>query len=641
MRSPPLRASLLALVAFALLAPGRVSAERVSVEPEGERWPVWPTEITRAAEPLIAAGDEPIPESQRLEALQNLRPFATPLVEKVILDALIDPSPALRREALQACSRREIKACVAPARTIWRGGGTDLSSRLYALRVILLEPTAAHVDLILAALRDPAEILRVEAARLLGATVLPDAEGPRVRAALVAKLADPAPEVRRAVAGALGLLGASEATLVLTRMLDDPDPQVRRDAAEALGMLDDPRALPTLIRAIERGDEVFVARALLDGLARHPGEEVDRRLLDLLDARPPRGLTSKTIAQAIGGRASVSPALLDGLLLRLREPSLLDNALDALLRLGDQAVAAIEGRSPAGSSPRWPSSSSASSPPAACRARPRPRRSGRRPTTIAAAGSAPSIAAAWTSASLAAAALAERAPGWLGAAIGGALARVEPGGARPWLLALARMPGPPRDLLLWARVQAIAEDPGLPIDLRGLAIAALGRAPARALARLGDALDHLAGDSSAGIRSAVALARAGDPEALPLLDALLGDPSPRVRAAAALALKLRPARLKSPITARLALMALDDEDGRVRAIAAWAGEATPSTSKPPALARRQADTAGEDGWMAVEGPLLVPALSGGGLTWALLPAPGLAAVEAPALGGRESSEWLE
>ncbi|MCA9638234.1 MAG: HEAT repeat domain-containing protein, partial [Myxococcales bacterium] len=196
-------------------------------------------------------------------------------------------------------------------------------------------------------------------------------------------------------------------------------------------------------------------------------------------------------------------------------------------------------------------------------------------------------------------------------------------------------------LLLWARVQAIAEDPGLPIDLRGLAIAALGRAPARALARLGDALDHLAGDSSAGIRSAVALARAGDPEALPLLDALLGDPSPRVRAAAALALKLRPARLKSPITARLALMSLDDEDGRVRAIAAWAGEATPSTSEPPALARRQADTAGEDGWMAVEGPLLVPALSGGGLTWALLPAPGLPAVEAPALGGRESSEWLE
>ncbi|MCA9663348.1 MAG: HEAT repeat domain-containing protein, partial [Myxococcales bacterium] len=240
------------------------------------RWPLWPTEVERAA---AALSDAAATESQRQAALDALEPYATPLVEPHLLKALRDDSPQIRRDALQACDRRQLGSCVDDARRLWLAPNSELSNRLYALRVLLLDPTAAHVDLVLGALREPAELLRIEAARLLGVTALSAEDSRRVRAALVAKLADPAPEVRRAVARALGLLSAAEATLVLARMLEDPDPQVRRDAAESLGMIGDPRALPAILRALDRGDEAYVARTLLDGLALQPGEEVDRRLL--------------------------------------------------------------------------------------------------------------------------------------------------------------------------------------------------------------------------------------------------------------------------------------------------------------------------------------------------------------------------
>ena len=80
-----------------------------------------------------------------------------------------------------------------------------------ALRVIALDGTT-HATLLLAALRDLDEAIRVEAAYTLASVPWPGDRLPRVRIALIAKLVDTAPPVRRAAARSLGLLGPPPTT---------------------------------------------------------------------------------------------------------------------------------------------------------------------------------------------------------------------------------------------------------------------------------------------------------------------------------------------------------------------------------------------------------------------------------------------
>nr|WP_276603316.1 HEAT repeat domain-containing protein [Nannocystis pusilla] len=190
-----------------------------------------------------------------------------------------------------------------------------------------------------------------------------------VRTNLIAKLSDPAPEVRRAAAHGLGVLGPddprsgrSDGALPLTRLLVDPDPQVRQDTADALARLRDPRAAPALLRALQVGDETYVGRSLLHALAALPGPaaaagkpgdgpdglDVDAELLRLLDA-PPRNLLPRHVAEAIARRRTPGAALAEGLVARLREDALRQTeahalrqpALDALLGLGESARPAL------------------------------------------------------------------------------------------------------------------------------------------------------------------------------------------------------------------------------------------------------------------------------------------------------------
>ena len=509
-------------------------ARTIAAEPEGHRWPLWPTELDRIGAPLM----NDAPESERRTALHALQPYATPLVEPLILRALEDPSPQIRRDALQSCADRQMLACVATAERLWAEPLGDLSGRLYSLRLMLLDPTPERIGLVLGALRENAPLLRIEAARLLGVTALPAEHGAQVRAALVAKLADPDPEVRRAAARSLSLLGAREATLVLARMLEDPDPQLRRDAAEALGRIADPRALPALLRALDRGDEAYVVRALLDGLILQPGIEVDRRLLELLDA-PPGGLKSSGIAQAIGDREAPSRELLDGLILRLREPSLRSDLLTALLHMGDAALPAIQAALDRGVEPEL-----AIELERLIRARNLPtdaplRSRERLPAADEREAWHERLRRGEPRRLQAAAALAGLSPPWLLAAITGALpATGDAVGDRPWLVALAVTPAkaPSRERRLWAAVLQRAQDPRRSVSDRCLAIAAAGNMPNSARAAFGEPLRTLAGDRRAAIRSCTAFALGRVEGATPLLAALLDDPSPRVRTAAALAL---------------------------------------------------------------------------------------------------------
>ncbi len=612
--------SLLALVGLmATSIEGRASV------PE-RRWPLWPSEIAQVAAPLLGEGTQRAPESERRAALSELQGYATPLVEPFLMIALADPSPQIRRTALQSCAHRQLTSCIKPARRIWSESLGDLSGRLYSLRVILLEPSSEHVDIVIEALRSVTPLLRIEAARLLGITALPANDNQRARAALVAKLSDPDAEVRRAVTRSLGLLAASEATLVLARMLEDPDPQLRRDAAEALGMIGDLRALPAMLRSLERGDEVYVARMLLQGLIRQPGAEVDRRLLEFLDG-PPRGLKRRQIAQALGERENPSPLLLDGILMLLRESSLRADLLTTLLHLGDAALPAIQAALARGVEPEL-----AIELDRLVRARHLPESP---PPAGAPALPSADKRSAWqdrldrrhNDRLEAAAKLGVLSPKWLSAAVRGSLRpHSDTIAEAPWLVALATSADPTEDLQLWFSVLQRANNNQHSVSDRCLAVAALGRMPESAEADLEEPLHSLAADSKAAIRSCAALALAGKDNATGTLASLLGDPCPRVRSAAALALGSRPLKERLPVTAELAWIALEDADGRVRTAANLPRN---NTERPPAKLLLSTPDPQMPGWMLVQSEaqqLWIPSQRIGPTSWALVDDPRLQAI---------------
>ena len=488
----------------------------------------------------------------------------------------------------------------------------------------------------LAALRDADEAVRAEAAYTLARVPWPADQVTRTRTALIGKLVDSAPPVRRAAARSLGLLGpppvgaagrvADPAPLALARLLTDPDPQVRQDAAEALGNLRDARAAPPLLRALEAGDEVYVSRQMILALATLPGPEVDAALLRLLDT-PPRGLTYRNVAEALGRRPTPSKPLIDGLVARMREEALQPFILDTLLLHGAAAAPALRAARARGLEPPLALAVdrllAALTPPT--RATPGP------------AWPAPDDRDAWhvrlraPDALAAAAVLAEASPPWLGPAAAGALALPHgPPQRRAWLLALAASTRnlPEHDALTPARLAGWVADPGLaPID-RCLALAGLGRAD-RAHAELRDrTLAAAASDRDPTMRACAATtARAGTTLAGTILAGLLHDPSPRVRALASFTVAACPVEVPRDTHAELARLALADPHPGV-ARAARAAVTRPSAidrCRMQLLDLAEPSTPGDGigpGWVELEwrGQVLrLPALPVGTRRWLLLP----------------------
>lgn len=591
-----------------------------------DRWPLWPSEVTRTAAPLHAGPGIGVPEAHKLQALRALEPYPDALVAGLILKVLGDSTASIRREALQSCLERRMLECVPQALAYWQDEGGDPGVRIAALRVVALAG-ATHATLMLAALRDADEAVRAEAAHTLVRVPWPADQVSRVRTALIGKLIDTAPPVRRAAARSLGLLGpppvaagrvADPAPLALARLLTDPDPQVRQDAAEALGQLRDPRAAPPLLRALEAGDEVHVSRQMILALATLPGPEVDAALLRLLDA-PPRGLTYRNGAEALGRRPTPSKALVDGLVARLREEALQPFILEILLMHGaasapalrvararglepsldlavDRLLAALEPPTRAPPQPTWPAADDRDEWQLRLRA----------PDALAAA-----------------AALADASPAWLGAAAAGALALPHgPPQRRAWLLALAASTGhlPADDAVTPARLAGWVSDPGLaPID-RCLALAGLGRVD-RAHADLRDETHAAAASDRDPLIRACAAATTRDATTLA---GLLHDPSPRVRALASFTLAACPVEVPRDTHAELARLAhADPHPGVARAARA-------ALTRPPHVDRCRiqrldlAEASASDGigWVDLEWrgqPLRLPVLPVGTRRWLILP----------------------
>lgn len=629
-----LRGRSLAALALAALS---LAPERAAAEPP--RWPTWPTEVPQISSALVrdVQGKEVAGERRRVAAIQALDGYATGAILTPLLYALEDSSPQVRREALRMCFEREVVACIPGAANQWSGEG-EPTVRVSALRVLALDPDSTRVALIIEALRDPSEVIRAQAADVLGSAPMAPTVRRRARAALLAKLADVSVTVRRQAVLSLGLLGPGEGTLSIARLLDDPEPTVRAAAAEALGYQRDATAVPTLRRAIESPNEATVSRAIIDALAVMPGPSVEADLLRLLDD-PPAGIDEEQIAESIGRRPDPSEALVQGLVDRLDEPARQHAVLLALLELGQHAQPVLERARERGLSPALevevdrllaalhPATTAAVPP-----QRPWPApddRAGWR-ERLSRGDAYARRRAAW--------ALAQLDPAWRVPAALEALSTAGPlAGRRAWALVLAAgatpWSGAHHDLPR-ARLEGWARDRRASVTDRCLAVAALGAQPvATGRRRQPVPWADLGGDPDPTLRActALALGRRGEAEGL---EELLLDDRARVRTAAALGLALvDPERLHPSTLARLAQLSVHDPDAPVRAAAAHAlaRRADAQRSAAPGLFLRRVEPYAwrePPQWIAVtlgDARLWLPAEGSGAWRWALVP--GLAAAE--------------
>lgn len=624
------------LPALLLLGLPALIAERVEAS-EGEgRYPVWPTEIDRVAAPL--RDPTSMSESARIAALEELAEYASDVILPDLELALTDPSPEVRKLALELCAQRQLVACVDEAEQMWEEG--EGSVRLMALRLLSRDPTPEHLELIYEAMRDPNDLIREQAIMLLvDAPFANEEAASAARQELVGQLGDISARVRRTAARSLGRMGPGEGALALVRLLDDIDQNVAAAAAVSLGQLADVRTAPALRRALDSPNNANFASAVVAALARLPGEDIDATLLELLDA-PPRNVRRADVARAIGGRPEPAAELIAGLVARMRDPDLRGPSTQALLWLGDRAVAQLDAAMRRGLEPDI--SLEVERLLAARRIEPTPRLDAGALTSAELELSLLELPStddrdAWfelmgdPEAALVGAALADRAPDWLEGALAWQLERAaDADQVRPWLtaLAVARAPllGEGEHVVVWARIASWAHDHHASAESRCMATLALGgAAKTRHAEQLAAELRELSAAHLADVRGCVALslARFGED---PLLEALLADPSPRVRAATALGLRsLR--RPGSQLRARLALQADRDSEMRARTSAAAALAAgspgadfvlvrgRPLTAT--ALGREQHWERFELGEREVDVPML-----GSGRGWAIVPLAG-------------------
>ncbi|MFO7565107.1 MAG: HEAT repeat domain-containing protein [Enhygromyxa sp.] len=608
--------------------------DTASGEGSDGRFPIWPSEIDRIAAPL--RDPAMMSETARIAALEELSEFATAVILPDLELALTDPSPEVRRMALQLCVDRQILACVDEAEAMWEQG--EGSVRLMALQLLSLDPTPEHLDLVYEAMRDPNDLIREQAIMLLVEAPLDAERAKDARQELVAQLGDISARVRRTAARSLGRMGPGEGALALVRLLDDIDHGVAEAAAVGLGQLADPRTAPALRRALESPPNSSFGSAAVRALARLGGEDIDLLLLELLDT-PPRNLQRHDVAKAIGTRPEPGPELIAGLVERMRAPDLRDSATRALLWLGDRAVEQLEAALARGLEPDIAREVERLL--AARQLEPTPRIAGHVPS-VPLELPALSDRQAWfellgdPEAIEVGAALAEHEPEWLGGALAWQIERAATAEQiRPWLAALAVAPGPllddPGHAVSWGLIASWAQDRSGSAEARCLATLALGRAHGtRHADRMVAELRQLAAAHVADVRgcAALALARFGDD---PLLEGLLADPSARVRAATALAYR----QIRKPSAAvRSRLAVQSDRDSQMRARTSAALSLASRSPKAEFVLLRGRGVAGglggaEHHWerFEIDGSEVDVPMLGGGLGWAIVPLAGATVAE--------------
>jgi hypothetical protein len=122
---------------------------------------------------------------------------------------------------------------------------------------------------LIAVLKEPNLVVRVETAGALGQLKDPRAQGP-----LLTMLRDPDARLREAAARALGALGRADALPHLVEALDDPVPLVVEAAAMGLSLLESPTVIAPLMARLEKANaqDLRLADALACALERISGK---------------------------------------------------------------------------------------------------------------------------------------------------------------------------------------------------------------------------------------------------------------------------------------------------------------------------------------------------------------------------------
>src|SRR5690606_7657813 len=115
------------------------------------------------------------------------------------------------------------------------------------------------VDAAIQLLNDRDDEVRAAAADLLGRL-----DNERAVPALLSRIDDPAPNIRRNIIRSLGVIASPLATLEVARVMKE-DPQVRMEAITALGEIADPRGIDPLI-ATFKGYDLDVPAAAIAAL---------------------------------------------------------------------------------------------------------------------------------------------------------------------------------------------------------------------------------------------------------------------------------------------------------------------------------------------------------------------------------------
>lgn len=227
----------------------------------------WEGRWTRAAREFPSAG-----ATERRDLVRRAGTSESPAAKGLVLAALGDPDPVVRREAMAAAALLGLREAI-PA-IADRADGEDAPTRAAALSALAALEAPEAGPIAIRALGDSEATVRIAAVRALRSSHTPEA-----RTALVGRLEDPDAAVRAEAASALGTSADPASALPLATRLEDDAPEVRIAAVEALAELDDPAASAGLAEALD-DDAEEVRLAALGAIAR-------RRDASLLDALRP------------------------------------------------------------------------------------------------------------------------------------------------------------------------------------------------------------------------------------------------------------------------------------------------------------------------------------------------------------------
>lgn len=178
-------------------------------------------------------------------------------------------------------------------------------------------------ELLIKALRDPDEKVRIAAARALekveakekvddlGMTLLKGGKVEKLRALyalgeirndrallyLLKALKDPLEDVRASVIRVLGNIRDVRTTKAIVKMLNDSSKAVRLAAIDALGLFKDRRVVPYLLMHLNTGDREVLVRAI-EALGRIGDKRAEKKLMELAHKSDPP--LKALIIQALG-----------------------------------------------------------------------------------------------------------------------------------------------------------------------------------------------------------------------------------------------------------------------------------------------------------------------------------------------------